>query len=286
MVLGLVRARPAPSPRPGRGSSAAATAAASALAHTAPAGTGTPGRRSSRLARGLVEHAARPLARARPSGPATGAAAPGPAQAWPIVAAASTASMRDARAGRAPAARGGPSGGPLRRPGSPPSRPPARRAPGAGAGPGNAVIGQRPVVVGAAVGPRQVGEQQVQVGRAAHHGRERRRHGVQVAPDVGVVVERVGQRHPFAEHRAQLRRAAGRSARRTGPPAERGVRDQRGLAARAAQRGQPGAGQRAAAVQQASAPSSASTELTSPIPLRRRNSDADRGVARQRGRCG
>ncbi len=113
-------------------------------------------------------------------------------------------------------------------------------------------MARTPVVVGAAVGAGQVGEQQGEVGRAAHHGVERRGHRVRITPDVGVVVERVGERHPLPQHRAQLRALPGGQLREPHVPAGRsGVGDQRGLPARAAQRAQPGVRQRPAAVQQA-----------------------------------
>ena len=263
---------PSPFTATGPRTSAAATTAAPALAHTAPAGTGTPCDAEQPLARGLVEHgrASRPPARARrPAGAA------GPAQARPIVAAASIAAIGDGgrREHRQPAPHPGgrPLAGQVRRHGRD-QRPAGVRG---RAGAGERVDGQHPVVVGAAVGPRQVGEEQVQVRGAAHHRGERRGHRVRVAPDVGVVVERVGQRHPLAEHRAQLARAARPSApanRTAAPTAASAISaasppELDSEVSRVSGSGPPQCSRH-------SAPSSASTESTWPIPLRRRNSAA------------
>ena len=94
---------------------------------------------------------------------------------------------------------------------------------------------------------------------------------LRLAPDEDVVVERVGHRHPVAQRRAQLRALPGGQLGEAHRRADGGIRDQRRLAAGAAERDQSGAGQRAAAVQKLSVSSSASTESTCAIPLRRRN---------------
>ena len=156
------------------------------------------------------------LAAAPPDPDRRRAARPGPAQARPTRAAARPPPSRRP-VGRGRPARGGPRPSPVRRSGSrpsprpvPPARPPRHSA-------GERRDRQRPVLVRAAVRSRQVGEEQVEIRRAAHHGGERRGHRVRIAPDVGVVVERVGQRHPFAERRTAAPRAAPRSAARSSP---------------------------------------------------------------------
>ena len=171
VLVGLVGDAERPSPRPGHARSAAATTAAPGLAHTAPSGTGTPFGRGA-AACPVASLSTRRRRRTAPaSGLATGGAG-GPAQARPMQAAASIASIATA-GGASTASPAGPRRPPARRPGSPAiAATSAPRASAAAQAWANASTASRPVVVGAAVGPRQVGEEQVQVRRAADHGRE------------------------------------------------------------------------------------------------------------------
>ena len=148
---------------------------------------------------------------------------------------------------------------------------------------GERLDGQRPVVVGAAVGPWQVGEEQVQVRGTADHRREGRRHRVLVAPGVGVVVERVGQRHPFAERRrSSVRCTAVRSSNRTAAPQRRPRSAP--PRPRAGERREPGVGQRAAAVQQAQGAEQRVDRLDLADPVATQELCRGCGVARERGR--
>ena len=188
--------------------------------------------------------------------------------------------------GASTASPAGPTRPPARRPGCRPSRPPARPARRRGAGRGERGDRRPPVVVRAAVGARQVGEQQVEVRRSAHHGRERVGHRLRLAPDVGVVVERVGQRHPPPSTerscaRCPLVSSAKRTARPTAASAISAASPPELLSELSRV---PGSGPPQCSRQ--SAASSASTEPTWPIPLRRRKLRAGLGVARQRGGVG
>ncbi len=213
--------------------SAAATTAAPALAHTAPVGHRHPVRAQQPLARSAsLRTVVIAVSRRRGAsttgdsgsgvirGPATGSAGgpPTPGRSWPRP----RPPPWRPRAARAPPALAAPRRPPARRPGSPPSPRPARPARPPRRRPGrtrSTASAQSSSAQRSARG--RSAKSRLQVRRAAHHGREGRRHRLRLAPDVGVVVERVGQRHPVAQHRAQLRALRRWSAPRTAPPRRR-----------------------------------------------------------------